>query len=351
MHGDPLWQPTGGKLGGTLQFDGDNVKIGAFNDADNRYFNGMIDEVAVFDVPLTDPQIARLCHVGGQSFLAGCGRIGIDEDAVLEGDIDRDCRVDGVDFSILAKLWLETGPALLGDIDEDETVDYLDVSALAGNWIESIAPLTLDLGLAAHFKLDESTGMTAAEDSIAGNNGTLNGSGTWRPTGGEVDGAIELDGSSAYISTNFGLDPAEGPFSAAAWIKSGEPAEVVISQTDGDGTGVDWIAAEPSTGKLMTSLRPPGRGKLPLISEFVITDGDWHRIVVVWDGSHRRLYADGAEVAEDIEAQGELTSATGGLYFGAANTLASTSFFQGLIDDIRIYNRALAPEEASALAH
>ena len=43
-------------------------------------------------------------------------------------------------------------------------------------------------------------------------------------------------------------------------------------------------------------------------------------------------------------------SANGGLYFGAANTLDEASFFQGLIDDIRIYNRALTPEEASALA-
>jgi len=328
---------------------GDNVKIGTFSDGDNRYFNGMIDEVAIFDVALTDDQVARLCHVGGESFLAGCGRIGIDEDAVLEGDIDRDCSVDGIDFSILAKAWLETGPALPGDLAEDEAVDYLDVSALAGNWTESIAPLTLDLALVAHFKLDESTG-TTAEDSIAGNNGTLNGSGAWRPTTGRIDGAIELDGSSAYISTNFGLDPADGPLSAAAWIKSGGPAEVVISQTNGAGLGMDWLAAESSTGALMTSLRPPGRGSLPLISEFVITDGDWHRIALVWDGSHRSLYADGAEVGRDIEAQAELISATGGLYFGVANNLASATFFEGLIDDIRIYNRTLTPEEASALA-
>ena len=94
----------------------------------------------------------------------------------------------------------------------------------------------------------------------------------------------------------------------------------------------------------------PARGKLPLVSEFVITDGDWHRVIVVWNGSHRTLYADGLEVAKDLTVQANLTSATGGLYLGAANTLASTTFFDGLIDDIRIYNRALAPEDAPALA-
>lgn len=80
------------------------------------------------------------------------------------------------------------------------------------------------------------------------------------------------------------------------------------------------------------------------------TDSDWHRIMLVWNGLHRTLYADGVEVAKDLTAQTDLTSATGGLYFGASNTLASTTFFDGLIDDIRIYNRALAPEEAAALS-
>ncbi|MBN2270261.1 MAG: hypothetical protein JXN61_06585 [Sedimentisphaerales bacterium] len=329
--------------------EGDNLKIAAFNDGDNRYFNGMIDEVAIFNAALTADQVARLCYVGGESFLAGCGRIGIDEDAVLEGDIDRDCSVNGADFALLAKLWLETAPELPADIAQDQTIDYLDVSALTGNWTESIAPLTRDLGLVAHFKLDESAG-TTAEESVVGNDGTLHGVATWLPAGGRVDGAIELDGSSAYINTDFNLDPADGPLSAAAWIKAGQPAEVIISQTNGEGTGLDWLAAEASTGKLMTSLRPPGRGKLPLISQFVVTDGDWHHVLLVWNGSYRTLYADGLEVAKDLTAQTDLTSATGGLYFGVSNSLASTTFFDGLIDDIRIYNRAIAPEDAAALS-
>jgi len=329
--------------------EGDNVKIATFNDGDNRYFQGMVDDAAIFDAALTADQVARLCYIGGDSFLAGCGRIGIDEDAVLEGDIDRDCSVDGADFALLARLWLETGPELTADIAQDQTIDYLDVSAMTGNWTDSIGPLTLDLGLVAHFKLDESAG-TTAEEGVVGNDGTLHGSATWRPAGGRVNGAIQLDGSSAYISTDFNLDPADGPLSATAWIKAGQPGEVIISQTNGEGTGLDWLAAEASTGKLMTSLRPPGRGKLPLISQFVITDGDWHRIMLVWNGLYRTLYADGVEVAKDLTAQTDLTSATGGLYFGASNTLASTTFFNGLIDDIRIYNRALAPEDAAALS-
>ena len=59
---------------------------------------------------------------------------------------------------------------------------------------------------------------------------------------------------------------------------------------------------------------------------------------------------DGTEVAKDVTAQNSLKSATGGLYIGAGKTLASGTFFSGLIDDVRIYNVALSAEKIAALA-
>jgi len=94
----------------------------------------------------------------------------------------------------------------------------------------------------------------------------------------------------------------------------------------------------------MTELKASGRGAAgPLLSQTVVTDGEWHRIGLVWDGSYRHLYVDGAEVANDAEPLTGLESANGGLYFGAGGTLAPGTFFWGLIDDIRIYNRAVSP--------
>ena len=330
--------------------EGDNVRMAAFNDGTNRYFQGLIDDVVIFDLALADEDVARLYHLGGQSFLAPCGRLDLDEELLLDGDIDRNCRVDAVDFTFLGKTWLETGPMLLADIHQDNAVNWLDAALLAHNWTRSVAPPALDEGLAAHFKLDESSGLTA-EESIAGNDGALHGSPTWQPAGGHTAGAIDLDGIDDYISTAFTLDPADGPFSAFAWIKAGAPGQAVISQTNGAGTGKSWLAADLSAGKLMTDLRAPGRGSLPLVCDFIVTDGRWHHVGIVWDGSFRYLYVDGAEVNRDATAQAGLLSATGPLYFGAANTLTAGTFFHGLIDDIRIYSRALNSEEAAALAY
>jgi hypothetical protein len=89
----------------------------------------------------------------------------------------------------------------------------------------------------------------------------------------------------------------------------------------------------------------------PLQSDFVITDGHWHHIGFVWDGTHRYLYDGGAEVAKDTEPLVfGLNSADGGLYLGASKILDTASFWTGLIDDVRIYNRALTTEEIAVLA-
>jgi hypothetical protein len=81
----------------------------------------------------------------------------------------------------------------------------------------------------------------------------------------------------------------------------------------------------------------------PLVSGFVITDSDWHHVGVVWDGSRRHLYVDEAEVAKDNNAIRKLISSDGGLHIGAGKALDAAGFWSGLIDDIRIYNRAITP--------
>jgi hypothetical protein len=94
-------------------------------------------------------------------------------------------------------------------------------------------------------------------------------------------------------------------------------------------------------GTLKTDLTSAGPQGNSLISVGVITDGNWHRVGLSWDGTNRILYVDGVEVARD--AQSALTPSTGALYIGAGSTVAAASFWNGLIDDVRIYDRAVKP--------
>jgi hypothetical protein len=72
----------------------------------------------------------------------------------------------------------------------------------------------------------------------------------------------------------------------------------------------------------------------------VITDGNWHRIGFVWDGSHRKLYVDGVVAAEDT--QPPLAGSVDGLYIGCGKAMEAGTFWSGLIDDVRIYNRVVS---------
>jgi L-ascorbate metabolism protein UlaG (beta-lactamase superfamily) len=201
--------------------------------------------------------------------------------------------------------------------------------------------------LSAHWKLDEADGIIA-DDDVGDNDGTLYGEPLWQPAGGKVDGALELDGLDDYVETGFVLNPADGVFSVCAWIKGGSPGQVIVSQADGSGNGDVWVGMDSAEGKLMTGLMPPQIGRTvpqPLVSELIITDGDWHHVGFVWDGSYRSLFGDGIEAAKDAQPLNPLKAADGGLYIGAGTILETGTFISGLIDDVRIYNQALSTEE------
>ena len=145
-----------------------------------------------------------------------------------------------------------------------------------------------------------------------------------------------LDGVSGYAIAGTVLNPADGPFSVLARINGGTPGQVVVSQQNAS----NWLAAD-AEGNLMTELKGAGRSTGPLFSEAVITDGQWHRIGLVWDGSYRSLYVDGVAVIEDT--QDGLEGSENGLNIGAGQMTQPGTCWSGLIDDVRIYNRVVRP--------
>ena len=187
----------------------------------------------------------------------------------------------------------------------------------------------------AHWRLDETEG-EMAYDSVSGNYDIVMGGALWQPTGGKVDGALELDGIDDYIITPTGPNPTDGPFSVVAWIKGGVPGQVIISQP----LASNWLMVD-AEGKLMTELKASGNAPATLLSQTVITDGQWHLIGLMWDGLQRMLCVDGLVVAEDT--LDGLEASAGGLNIGVGNNYAAGTFFSGLIDDIRLYNRVVSP--------
>jgi hypothetical protein len=248
-------------------------------------------------------------------------------------DFNGDGIVDAADMCIMIDHWgkdyplCDIGPMPWGD----GVVDVEDLKVLAEHLFEEVDDPTL----IAHWPLDEMEGMFAY-DSIGEYDGTLTGGPVWQPDGGMVAGALQLDGIDDCISTDPVLNPAYVVFSVVAWIQGGAPGQVVISQEG----GANWLMTD-TEDNLISELRSSGRNGSPILSQTNIIDGNWHRIGFVWDGSKRMLYVDGVIVAEDT--QNGLTSSYGGLYIGCGKGMETGTYWSGLIDDVRIYSRAVRP--------
>ena len=244
-------------------------------------------------------------------------------------DFNGDGSVDIKDLLNMIQNWGQDEPSV--DLNSDGTVDENDLEILMEYWDQNVDDPTL----LAHWALDETEG-TIAFDSAGTNDAVLSGDPIWQATMGQVGGALELDGTDDFIITESVLNPAEGPFSVLAWVKGGAAGQVIVSESTSN-----WLCIDTSTGGLITEIACQGRASIPLVSETVITDDEWHRIGLVWNGSQRQLYVDGIIVAEDM--QKELAGSYNGLNIGCGKTMESGTFFSGLIDDVRIYNRAVSP--------
>jgi len=278
----------------------------------------------------------RIYAIGGTNRPHPCPALSTVYELTIGGpapDFDGDGIVDTKDLLRLIESWdkddslVDIAPPPFGD----GVVNALDLEFLMEHWQQPVDDHTL----LAHWALDETEGIIAY-DSASVNDAVLVGDAVWQPDSGQINGALQLDGINGYLVTGPILNPADGPCSVFAWINGGAPGQVVLSQVD----GVNWLAVD-AEGNLMTELTGPGRSAGPLFTEKVITDGQWHRIGLVWDGSHRTLYVDGVSVAEDT--QHGLFGSQMGLNIGTGKAMEPGTYFSGLIDDIRIYNRIVSP--------
>jgi hypothetical protein len=329
---------TTGKTYGSIQFaindanDGDEIVADSGVYQENILFKGK--NLTLRSTDPNDPNVVASTVIEGSPQ----GSV-----ITLSGSSDGVC--------VLAGLTITGGTVGISCRDASPTIRNCTIESSEPNAIEfwqGYEPTIIDctiLGqvvevndprLVAYWSLDETEG-SIAKDSVGDNDGMLLGEPLWQPTGGQVAGALELDGIDDYVETDFVLNPADGPLSVFVWIKGGAPGQVVLSQIG----RANWLRADSLEGNLITELKGAGRGAAILLSQAIITDGNWHRVGFTWDGSNRILYVNDVEVAKDTPAN--LAGSDGGLYTGAGSALTPGTLWLGLIDDVRIYNRAVKP--------
>jgi serine/threonine protein kinase len=248
-------------------------------------------------------------------------------------DFNGDGRVDGKEVLAIAdhlgqnESAHDIGPSALGD----GVVDVNDLIVLA----DYIGTEWVDPTLLAHWTMDEGAGSVAI-DWAGRHDAMVGGTVVWQPEG-QIGGALAFDGKTTFArSMSSVVDPGAGPFSVIAWVKGGAMGRVIVSQAG----AADWLYLD-QYGMLTTDLKASGASGKSLTSDAFIIDDQWHRVVLTWDGTNRALQMDSVEVARDT--QPSLASSIGGLQFGAGKHLEAGTFWSGLIDDVRIYNREVDP--------
>ncbi len=204
--------------------------------------------------------------------------------------------------------------------------------------------------LAGHWKLDESSGIVAADSSGNGNDGTLVGGPNWRPGDGQIGGALELDGRNDYIEVAKpeGLDFAPGSFSASAWVK----AYTVAGQWQAI---MEYDRDSPNGNRFGLWIDTSGRfhfrvGQNTWHSTTSVKANAWHLLTATYDGdTHRmRLYINGVLDATATNTAGFVAPVQSALTIGACGSQDS-EFFRGLLDDVRIYDATLSDEDVLRL--
>jgi hypothetical protein len=208
--------------------------------------------------------------------------------------------------------------------------------------------LDADPSLAGWWKFEETSGKTAVDSSKHGRNGTLVGGLSFDTDSvpGRVGSALKLDGQKGFVQiTGYKGVTGTRPRTLAVWVKTTTPQGEIMSWGLDD-FGKMWklcfirsgIGVTPSGGYLYIDAR--------------VHDDIWHQMVVVVEEADLpnlhddvRLYKDG--VLQDIDDIGLLDLWP--IETGNEVDVRIGRRFTGLIDDVRIYSRALATEEIKAL--
>jgi hypothetical protein len=215
---------------------------------------------------------------------------------------------------------------------------------MAATALFSAPALAQSAGLVAAYSFDEGTGTTAADSSGNGNTGTLVGGATWSTTA-KSGKAAGFDGSNDRIdiADSNSLDLSTG-MTLEAWVRptaNSSYRTVVLKEVSGE-LAYSLYAADSDHGA-----RPSGWNRIGSVSRFADGTGtlplnNYSHIAVTYNGSTLVFYVNGV-ATRSTPATGNIQTSTMPLRIGG--NMIWGEYFQGQIDDVRVYNRALSASE------
>lgn len=321
---------------------------------------GFLDEVMVFDRVLTGLEAQRLAQRSGGSL------------PVIYSE-----REEGICPQVIQRVWsatdaigntvsatqtitvVDTTPPVLAGVPEDMTIECGEAEPVppvvtaydtCGGSSAVAAPTN---GLVLYYSFDSDPGSVIADESGTGNQGVRQGC-TW-VVDGYRGGALRFDGVSDHLRVANTPSINSAAFTVSAWVKSEQAQAEVDAGIFGkhrqhDNVNSWWVH------QAQDAIRTPTWGQYygSFVNTRVPLGGaiqEWFMVSATYDGQKIRLYIDGV-----LREEQAITGYTGNGYdllIGSGEFAweggGAQRLWQGLIDEPRMYNRALSEAEVEQL--
>jgi hypothetical protein len=220
--------------------------------------------------------------------------------------------------------------------------DIIKVTSTNGVSTSKPAPLEW-YGAVAYWKFDETTG-TTAYDSIENNDGNLTNGPLW--TSGKYENGIMFDGMDDYVNVGnvVSLKPTDA-VSISAWINyKGHPPANTLDGIIGYNDGSNFGYQIRYFGVWQFVLR---NGSTTISANGgTITANEWHHLVGTYNRTHANFYVDSILKQTSLLIAPIVYPSTS-LFIGKVGSW--TSYFNGTIDEVAIWNRSLSDQEVAKL--
>lgn len=220
--------------------------------------------------------------------------------------------------------------------------------------IKTVENATLsELGMLLYLKFDDSAAI-AADSSGRNSECKIVGSPVW--TNGKFGGALSFDGAHDYIALPDGLFHANKTFTVSLWFNTRASGMVILGYQNGE-------PLAPLTQNFVPILFIDTGGKLhgkfwderadPIAAPKAVNDGAWHHAALAMKEASQSLYLDGVCIGTLEGPHKPLNMIKNQLGLGFCKTWHVSdkdwSFYSGLLDDFRVFNRALSEQEIQAI--